>query len=140
MHDTISLESLKSFCYESSRTALHRQVLDKSGGNIVTSSMCRNPVFISDKQLKILSYLQDLYHLFNQSKVKPKDLVYAGIAKDRKVAWEYPKRLRELCVLDEDNNINIERVEELLKLPVRMISRGIERGKSLRRKGSRRYR
>jgi hypothetical protein len=87
-----------------------------------------------------LLLLHDLYYLFNKSRVEPKDLVYAGIAKDRKVAWVYIKRLRRLCVIDEDNNIDIEKVEELLKLPVRMIGYGIRRRRSLCRKGSRRCR
>jgi hypothetical protein len=110
--------------------------------NIIDSdnSECRNPPFIGDAQYKILLLLHDLYYLLNQFKVKPRDLVYAGIAKDSKVAWVYLKRLRKLCVLDEGNNINIERVEKLLRLPVRMIGRGIERSVSLRKKGSMRCR
>jgi hypothetical protein len=98
---------------------------------------CRNPPFIGDTQYNILILLHDLYYHLNQSKVEPKDLIYAGIARNGKVAWVYLKRLREVCVLDKDNNINIERVEELLRLPVRMISRGIKRSRS---QGSRRCR
>jgi hypothetical protein len=60
---------------------LSEQVLDESISNIViSSSMCRNPVFTGDKQHKILILLHDLYYLHNQSKVEPRDLVYAGIA------------------------------------------------------------
>jgi hypothetical protein len=66
--------------------------------------------------------------------------VYAGIARNRKIAWVYLKRLRKLCVIDEGNNINIKRIEELLKLPIRirMIGRGIKKSRSLCGKGSRR--
>jgi hypothetical protein len=116
--------------------ALHRQVLERAENvNEDTIDMCRNPSFIGDTQYNILILLHDLYYHLNQSKVEPIDLVYAGIARNGKVAWIYLKRLRELCILDEDNNINIERVEELLRLPVRMISRGIKRSRS---QGSRR--
>jgi hypothetical protein len=133
-----SLESLKSFCCEKNRMALHRQVLERANGvNGNTIDRCRNPSFIGDSQHDILILLHDLYYHLNQSKVKPKDLIYAGIARNGKVAWVYIKRLRELCVVDKDNNINIERVEELLRLPVRMISRGIKRSRS---QGSRRCR
>lgn len=118
--------------------ALHRQVLERANGvNGNTIDRCRNPSFIGDSQHDILILLHDLYYHLNQSKVKPKDLIYAGIARNGKVAWVYIKRLRELCVVDKDNNINIERVEELLRLPVRMISRGIKRSRS---QGSRRCR
>jgi hypothetical protein len=118
--------------------ALHRQVLERAENvNEDTIDMCRNPSFIGDTQYNILILLHDLYYHLNQSKVEPKDLVYAGIARNGKVAWVYLKRLRELCVLDEDNNINIERVEQLLRLPVRMISHGIKRSRS---QGSRRCR
>ena len=133
-----SLESLKSFCCEKNRTAFHQQVLDGSSSN--STNVCRNPLFIGDAQYKALLLLHDLYYLFNKSKVEPKDLVQAGIARNRKIAWVYIKRLHKLCVVDKDNNINIERVEELLKLPIRirMISYGIKKSRSLCGKGSRR--
>jgi hypothetical protein len=139
-----SLESLKSFYCEKNRTAFHQQALDSS--SIITSingtNVCRNPSFIGDTQYKALLLLHDLYYLFNKSRVEPKDLVYAEIARNRKVAWVYLKRLRKLCVIDERNNINIERIEELLRLPIRirMIGHGIKRNRSLCRKSSRRYR
>jgi hypothetical protein len=136
-----SLESLKSFCCERNRTAFHQQVLDSSSSSNSTN-VCRNPLFIGDTQYKALLLLHDLYHLFNKPKVEPKDLVQAGIARNRKIAWVYIKRLRKLCVIDEGNNINVERVEELLKLPIRirMIGYGIKRSRSLCGKGSRRCR
>jgi hypothetical protein len=118
-------------------------VLDSSSssgaGTANSINVCHNPSFIGDTQYRTLLLLHDLYYLFNKSRVEPKDLVYAGIARNRKVAWVYLKRLRKLCVIDEDDNINAERVEELLRLPIRirMISRGIKRGRSLCRKGSR---
>lgn len=143
MPSTSSLNSLKSFYCEKNRTAFHQQVLDSSSssgaGTANSINVCHNPSFIGDTQYRTLLLLHDLYYLFNKSRVEPKDLVYAGIARNRKVAWVYLKRLRKLCVIDEDDNINAERVEELLRLPIRirMISRGIKRGRSLCRKGSR---
>jgi hypothetical protein len=140
------LESLKSFVVRGIERLFHQQVLDSSSSNNVDAAssinVCRNPSFIGDTQYRALLLLHDLYYLFNKSRVEPKDLVYAGIARNRKVAWVYLKRLRELCAIDEDNNINIERVEELLRLPIRirMIGHGIKRNRSLCRKGSRRCR
>jgi hypothetical protein len=121
-------------------------VLDSSSSStsiiisIDSTNVCRNPLFIGDTQYKALLLLHDLYYLFNKPKVEPKDLVQAGIARNRKVAWVYLQRLRKLCVIDEDNSINIERVEELLKLPIRirMIGRSIKKSRSLCGKGSRR--
>jgi hypothetical protein len=143
-----SFESLKGFCCEKNSTSSHQQMLDSSSSSISiaistnSTNVCRNPTFIGDTQYRALLLLHDLYYLFNESKVEPKDLVYAGIARNRKVAWVYLKRLRKLCVIDERNNINIERVEELLRLPIRirMIGHGIKRSKPLYRKGSRRCR
>jgi len=142
-----SFESLKGFCCEKDRKALKEQVLDGSSSISITTSIdsanvCRNPTFIGDTQYRALLLLHDLYYLFNKSRVEPKDLVYAGIARNRKVAWVYLKRLRKLCVIDERNNINIERVDELLSLPIRirMISHGVKRSRSLCRKGFRRCR
>jgi len=140
-----SSESLKSFCYEKNRTASHWQVLDSCTSiinNINSANVCPNPTFIGDTQYRALLLLHDLYYIFNKFRVEPKDLVYAGIARNRKIAWVYIKRLRKLCVIDEGNNINVERVEELLKLPIRirMIGYGIKRSRSLCGKGSRRCR
>jgi len=131
---TNSLDSLKGFCCKKNRMVLNQLVLDESSSR----NRCHDPLFIGDTQYKALLLLHDLYYLHNQSRVEPKSLIYAGIAKNRKVAWVYLKRLRKLCVLDENNNIDIERVEKLLRLSIRMISYGIRRSRSLCRKGSRR--